>query len=101
MIKHIVLFKLKGAAEGSSREQNARRMKTELEALKNSIPQLKKIEVGINAIPSDGAYDVALYSEFATVADLDAYQKHPAHLKVAEFVARVREHRAVVDYYEE
>lgn len=99
MIKHIVLFKLKDSAEGSSKEQNARRMKSELEALKNAIPQVRKIEVGINAVPSDGAYDVALYSEFATVADLDAYQKHPAHLKVAEFVARVREHRAVVDYF--
>jgi|SRR3990172_526234 hypothetical protein len=98
MIKHIVLWKLKASAEGAGKEQNARKMKAELEALKGKIPQIRHIEVGINMVPSDAAYDVALYSEFATESDLDAYQKHPEHLKVADFVGKVRESRVVVDY---
>ncbi len=98
MIKHIVLWKLKDSAEGATREQNAAIMKRELTALKSTIPQIKKIEVGTHLFPSDAAYDIALYSEFANEQDLEAYQKHPAHVKIAEFVNKVRESRAVVDY---
>jgi hypothetical protein len=98
MIKHIVLWKLKAVAEGLSREQNAAIMKRELEALKEKIPQIKHIEVGFNIIPSDAAYDIALYSEFAGEQDLNIYQKHPEHVMIADFVAKVRESRAVVDY---
>lgn len=98
MIKHIVLWKLKPFAEGANREQNAARMKRDLEALKSKIPQIRHIEVGANIIPSDAACDVALYSEFANEQDLNAYQKHPEHLRVAGFVNKVRESRVVVDY---
>ena len=98
MIKHIVLWKLKDHAEGADKNQNAQKMKSALEALKSKIPQIRHIEVGINFIPSDAAYDVALYSEFANEKDLDIYQKHPEHLKVADLVAKVREQRVVVDY---
>lgn len=98
MIKHIVLWRLKQSAEGASREQNAARMKRELEALKTKIPQIRHIEVGANIIPSDAAYDVALYSEFSNEQDLNIYQKHPEHIKAAAFVNKVRESRVVVDY---
>ncbi len=98
MIKHIVMWKLKTTAEGANKDQNAARMKQELEALKNKIAVIRRIEVGINIAASDAAYDVALYSEFSDAKDLDAYQKHPAHVKVADFVNKVRESRVVVDY---
>jgi hypothetical protein len=98
MIKHIVLWKLKESAEGATREQNAARMKRELEALKMKIPQIRHVEVGINIMPSDAAYDIALYSEFSNEHDLNSYQKHPEHVKAAEFVNKVRESRVVVDY---
>ena len=44
------------------------------------------------------AADVALYSEFSTWDDLEAYQKHPEHLKVVSFVQEIRLERHVVDY---
>lgn len=99
MIKHIVMWKLKEVAECGDRIHNAKKMKHDLEALKAKIPQIKHIEVGINAIPSDASYDVVLYSEFANEKDLEVYQKHPEHLKAAEFIAIARERRAVVDYH--
>ncbi len=98
MIKHIVLWKLKASAEGASKEQNAERMKRELEALKTKIPQVRHIEVGMNILPSEASYDIALYSEFANEQDLDIYQKHPEHVRIAGFVGKVRESRVVVDY---
>jgi len=98
MLKHIVLFKLKPSAEGASKEENAKKIKRDLEALKGKIPQIRHLEVGINSILSEAAYDVAIFSEFANEADLAAYARHPEHLKVVEFVGKVRESRAVVDY---
>ncbi len=98
MLKHIVLFKLKTSAEGTSKEENAKKIKRDLEALKGKIPQIRHLEVGINSIMSEASYDVAIYSEFANEADLTTYARHPEHLKVAEFVGKVRESRVVVDY---
>ena len=98
MIKHLVMWKLRDFAEGASKEQNAAKMKTMLEALKHTIPQIRHIEVGANFLPSDASYDVALYSEFETEGDLAAYQKHPDHRSVGVFVEKVRENRIVVDY---
>jgi hypothetical protein len=86
MIKHIVMWKLKEVSECGDRIQNAKKMKHELEALKTKIPQIRHIEVGINNIASDASYDIVLYSEFANEQDLETYQKHPEHLKVAEFI---------------
>jgi hypothetical protein len=98
MIKHVVMWKLKDFAEGADRARNAKRVKIELEALKNLIPQIWHIEVGINVLESDASYDVVLYSVFKNQDDLDAYQKHPDHRAVAEFIGKVRESRVVVDY---
>ena len=98
MLKHIVLFKLKEQAEGAGKDQNARKLKAELEALAGKIPQIRKIEVGINTVPSEAAYDVALYSEFSNKDDLQIYQKHPEHLKVVDLVKTIAAGRAVVDY---
>jgi hypothetical protein len=98
MLKHIVLFKLKPAAEGASQQQNAKRMVEMLHGLKSTIPQIRHIEAGVNAIPSDAAYDVAIYSEFANEQDLKTYANHPEHMKVVEFVKKVVESRVVVDY---
>lgn len=98
MIRHIVMWKLKDYAEGSDRLENAGKIKTMLESLRGVIVQIKHIEVGINLNTSDMAYDAVLISEFEDEQSLDEYKNHPEHLKVADFVAKVREKRAVVDY---
>jgi Stress responsive A/B Barrel Domain len=98
MLKHVVMWKLKDFAEDADRARNAKRIKIELEALKNTIPQIFHLEVGINFLESAAAYDVALFSVFKTEKDLELYQNHPDHRAVAEFVAKVNESRVVVDY---
>jgi Stress responsive A/B Barrel Domain len=98
MIKHVVMWKLKDYAEEAGRARNAKRLKIELEALKSSIPQIQRIEVGINCIESPAAYDVILSAVFRNQEDLDIYQRHPNHRAVADFIAKINEHRAVVDY---
>lgn len=115
MIKHIVLWRLKDHAMGTSKKENAEKLKSLLEALRDTINEIKHLEVGINAeaaphtavahgivppatLAHPCAADVALYSEFASWDDLAAYQQHPAHLKVAGFVQEIRLERHVVDY---
>ena len=98
MIKHIVMFTLKDFAAGASRAENARKIKVLLEGLKHKINGIVALEVGININHIQGSYDIVLYSEFANAKDLDAYQKHPEHLKAGEFIAKVRVDRIVVDY---
>ncbi|MDO9154770.1 MAG: Dabb family protein [Paludibacter sp.] len=99
MIKHIVFFGLAVQAEGKTKAENAAYIKTELENLKNLIPQIKNIEVGFNHHDADpNNYDVALYSEFDTLDDVNIYQVHPEHKRVAAYIAKVRTSRAAIDY---
>ncbi|NLZ47550.1 MAG: Dabb family protein [Clostridiales bacterium] len=98
MIKHIVMWKLKDFSEGKNKLENAQIIKRDLEALKDKIRELKYIEVGININESEQAYDVVLYSEFNSIKDLNTYQNHEEHLKVAGFIRKVVDARIVTDY---
>lgn len=94
MIKHIVMWKLKE----ETKEENARKIKEDLEGLNNIIKEALSIEVGIDINKSEQAYDVVLYSTFNSLEDLDSYQKNNDHLKVASFIKKVASSRVVVDY---
>lgn len=99
MLKHIVLFKLADEAEGNTKIENALIIKQRLEALSEVIPEIVDINVEINAhnMPADN-YDIVLDSEFENTGDLQIYATHPAHLKVVEFIGKVRIARAAIDY---
>ncbi len=98
MIKHIVMWRIKDEDAGASKIENAKKLKQSLEALVDEIEELKTAQVGINFNSSPAAFDVVLYSEFDDREGLDAYQTHPEHIKVADFVSEIRSDRAVVDY---
>ena len=98
MIKHIVLWKLKDSFEGKSKKETAQLLKAALEGLKGKIKEIHALEAGINFNPAGTACDISLYSEFKTRQDLENYQKHPEHLKVAELVRQVTVERRVSDY---
>jgi hypothetical protein len=98
LIKHIVFFTLKPHANGQSAQENALAIKSRAEALLGRIPGLMGLEVGIDFSRTDSSADIALYSEFVDREALAAYQVHPEHVVVADFVSQVRESRTVVDY---
>lgn len=98
MIHHIVMWKLKDAAEGKSKTENAQLIKEKLESLWGVIPQIAEIRVGINIENKHSTYDIALHSYFHSMDDLMAYQIHPKHNEVADFIGKVREERCCVDY---
>jgi hypothetical protein len=98
MIKHIVLWTFKEQAEGRSKQENLILARQKLDAMNGKIPGMMRLEVGINFQTREGAWDLALYSEFESRRALEGYQSHPEHLKVIEFLRTVRDQRAVADY---
>ena len=98
MVKHIVMWKLKEQANGNTKTKNAKLIKERLESLNGKIPGLLKLEVGIDFSATEESFDVVLYSEFSSDAELKNYQKHPEHKAVMPFIGEVRQKRAVVDY---
>lgn len=99
MIKHLVCWKIKEYAEGLEKKEILEKMKIELLSLKSKLPMLKSLEVGINSADADkGNFDIVLETKFNSISDLNDYQVHPEHKKVADFIGKVRESRACVDY---
>lgn len=98
MIKHIVMWKLKDSAEGKSKSENAKWIKENLEGLIGKIKEIKYMEVGVNINKSDMAFDAVLISQFETLDDLETYRNHPSHVKIAQYIKKVRDGRVVADF---
>jgi hypothetical protein len=80
MIVHIVCFKYKGDVDTPSRTQHRERLK----AL-HDIDGIIDLKVGEDVVRSARSYDTGLIISFRDRAALDAYQKHPRHIPVAQF----------------
>jgi antibiotic biosynthesis monooxygenase (ABM) superfamily enzyme len=99
MIRHVVVWKFKEEADGYDRMTNVERVKGEFEALPKRMPGIiRSLEVGINDLENGTNYDLILIIDFDGYEALDAYLKHPEHLKVADLVMRLRESRVALDY---
>ncbi len=98
MIKHLVFWRLKEEALGKSGEENAKEIARLLNALPAEIPELKKLEFGMNFVDAPAAFDCALYTEFDSKEALDIYQNHPLHVEAKNFIVQVVSDRAFVDY---
>lgn len=98
MINHIVLFKLKKYS-AEEKQTVILELKNSLLRLKESIDELKYIEVGENYELDTKSYDLALITHFESIEDLDKYRVHPKHLEVVKYVGEVTESRAAVDFH--
>lgn len=95
MVKHIVTFKFSGSRE--ERDNACQWFKSALLALPEQIDCLLSIEVGINENPAE-SWDLVLTASVPTMADVEIYAKHPAHVAAAGLVKPQIEARACVDY---
>lgn len=99
MIKHVVFFRLLDEAEGHTKIENATIIREGLLSLKDKISVLRSEQVGVNipnATKTD--YDICLECTFDRWEDVDTYQNHPEHLKVAAYIGKCKSARAAVDY---
>jgi hypothetical protein len=99
MIKHIVMWTIRDNGSARGKLEAMAEMKFKLLGLQEQIREIRKMEVNFNSIsaPQDN-FEVILECEFASWADLETYQKHPAHLAVADYIKNVRQTRAAIDY---
>lgn len=93
MITHIVLFKLKDRSP-----ESIARTAAVLRDMEGKIDVLRHLEVGTDVLHSERSYDIALYTKFDSMEDLNAYQVHPVHKLVIEHMTSVREASVSVDY---
>lgn len=92
------MFKLKAFDDPSEKQARIAAIKTALESLPSHINTIRSIRVDANINPTED-WDLILTSEFDTIADVQAYSVHPAHIAVGrELIAPFRQARACVDY---
>ncbi len=97
MIEHVVMWRFAESAEGKTREENMEIVRDRLLALPPVISEIKYMQVGRDKSHTPMSYDMMLVSRFDTLDTLHAYKVHPAHVAVAEYVAKVTTARVVLD----
>ena len=93
MLMHIVSFKYHTGADAASRSQHRDRLR----AL-HTLDGVVDLKVGADVVRSPRSYDTGLAIVFRDRAALDAYQKDPQHVPIAQFGASICEHIVSVDF---
>jgi stress responsive alpha/beta barrel protein len=93
MLLHLVCFKYKADVDVATRAQHRQR----LAALKG-LDGVVDLKVGEDVVHSSRSYDTGLAITFPDRAALDAYQKDPRHVPVAQHGAGLSEHIVSVDF---
>lgn len=94
MFTHIVFFKLKEPTT-----ENIEKAKNILEGMRENIPQLKELEVGVDVVRSERSFDVSIITRFDSHEDMDEYQVHPYHVnEVIKNLKPMLERSAAIDY---
>ena len=97
MIKHIVMWNVHGETV-EARAHNAQRLKQAFEGLREQIPGLLRLEIGLDESGVDYACDAVLYTEFESRQALADYAHHPAHPPVRHELEGMRTARHQVDF---
>ncbi len=97
MVKHVVMFSFKESDEKTAAE-HAQTVKKMGLALLGTIESLKSIEMGINEVESNKSHDLVLISTFDDYDGLKAYDAHPEHQKVVEYIKAHFTERHAVDF---
>lgn len=99
MIRHIVMWTIKETSQPREKLELMAELKSRLLLLKEEIPEIMDMKVNFNAMSAPANnYDIVLECEFSSWNHLETYQKHPAHVAVAEYVNNIRQNRAAIDY---
>lgn len=97
MIRHIVLFQLKGELSTSVKSEVMESFRQGILSLPEKIKSIVSIEVGINVNP-DEAWDICLSGTFASMDDVRSYAVNPLHTAIAGELKRYLQNRSCVDY---
>jgi Stress responsive A/B Barrel Domain len=97
MIRHIVTWKFVDQ-DASAKSAAFDQLAEGFGALPHVIPEIKTLHLGRDVGEVASNWDVALIIDFASTADLDVYQAHPAHEKVKAIVRSLTGERSAIDF---
>ena len=92
MIRHVIMWKFKEDAK-----EDMHRFLDGLQALNGVIPEILRMEVGIN-VKEGNNYDACLIADFADWDALERYKKDPRHVAVSTLCKSNRTDRGAVDF---
>lgn len=97
MIRHTIMWKFTDNYEGMDKNAVMDYVETHLKALVGVIPEIRGMKLERDILRSERSFDMIYLSEFESLEALETYRVHPEHVKVAEFIAKVRVAQAVTD----
>jgi len=95
MLIHIVCFKYKAGVDATTGQEHRDRLR----ALAD-LDGIVELKVGADIMRAARSYDTGLVATFRDRAAHDAYQVHPRHVELAQFVVPKCEHIVAVDFNE-
>jgi Stress responsive A/B Barrel Domain len=93
MLLHLVCFKYKAHTNDAARAEHRSRL-----AALRTLNGVVDLKVGEDVVRSPRSYDTGLLITFPDRAALDAYQKDPQHVPVAQFGVSLCDHIVAVDF---
>ena len=99
MVRHIVAWSFKEGFTEEEKQAHLQKIKSSLEVLPAIIGGIVELNVQIDLLETSNR-SAMLNSLFESAEALKAYQVHPEHKKVSEFVRSVMEDRVCLDYEE-
>lgn len=94
MVKHVLFVKLKEYSE-----EGCEKVKDLFMSMKDEVPFIRELNVGIDYLHSQRSYDIVLELVVDDREALEAYQHHPYHVEqVKPYIHQVRSGSATVDY---
>ena len=94
VVKHIVCFKLKNPSD-----EECKKTKEILMSMKDNVPLIRDIEVGIDLLHSERSYDIILQVVLDDFDALEKYQNDEYHCSVVKkHMHAVRENSIAIDY---
>jgi hypothetical protein len=93
MVTHVVLFKLSDPSDAVRRKT-----RETLLNMRQELPMLRAVEVGLNVGDDPRAFDVSLITRFDSLEALADYRDHPHHQRVIAYMKSVTSKSVVVDY---
>lgn len=98
MLRHVVMWRFLDSAEGKTKAENMKLVKESLLALRGRIGEIRHMEIGEDVLHSDMSFDMGLIIDFDDADALYAYKNDPEHVKISQYVKKVRSDRATVDW---
>lgn len=91
MIQHVYLFKLRDEADPNE-------VKEKLLTLRDHVPQMAHMEVGLNFKSAENAYDIIEVCTFQTHKDFMAFGANEYHEQIRQYMKTVQVDGVKIDY---